>query len=153
MFPDKLILLLSMGWLLTNGFLVTHFIIHNKSFPPFYIMNGIMGGLFLKSLSDISIRYTRGIKCFLEHLGRCSMSIMLWHFLSFKIVSFVYIRTCSLPDYYLASFPYLKVRYLWIAYSIVGILLPLLADYIVRKCQIHILTRIGKLKIREKRQG
>lgn len=130
-FPEKLMLLLSAGWLFVNGFIVTHFQTKIGIFPPFYIMNGIMGGLFLKSLADISIQCVWKGERLLEYFGEHSMTIMLWHFLSFKIVSFGYIKICDLPDYYLASFPFLKVQYLWIVYTVIGILIPLLAEHIL----------------------
>lgn len=144
-FPDKLILLISAGWILVSGFLVTHSLIENRWFPPFYIMNGLMGGLVLKILADISIRCTLEGK-FLEYLGKHSMTIMLWHFLSFKIISVGYIKICGLPDYYLASFPYLDVQYLWIAYLFAGILLPLLANYVSEMVRIGYQQISVKLK-------
>lgn len=128
-FPVKLMLPVSVVWLLINGLLVTYSLIHNMNFPPFYIMNGIMGGGFLKSLADLS-KMCRTERLF-EYIGRHSMSIMLWHFLSYKIISFGYSRLCGLPDYYVASFPFLKVPHLWIAYTIVGVALPLMADWVV----------------------
>lgn len=74
------------------------------------------------------------------YVGRNSLHIMLWHFLAFKIVSFVYIKLCGLPPYYLASFTVLNVDYLWIAYTLVGVVVPLgaavLSHTLIRKLSI-----------------
>lgn len=128
-FPNKFMLPLSAVWLLANGFLVTHSFINNRYFPPFYVMNGIMGGILLKSIADILMK--NRISRFFEYSGKHSMAVMLWHFPAYKLVSFVYIKIHDLPEYFLASFPYLRVPYLWIVYTIIGTALPLLAVYVL----------------------
>ena len=128
-----------------SGLLVSYYVMaHEKisaftvHMPWFYVTNGVLGGILIFSISKIFMRgnHTEWV----AYVGRNSLHIMLWHFLAFKIVSFVYIKLCGLPPYYLASFPVLNVDYLWIAYTLVGIVVPLgaavLSHALIRKLSI-----------------
>jgi hypothetical protein len=56
--------------------------------------------------------------------------IMALHFLSFKLVSYIYILINDLPITNLIDFPVLKIcinlPYMWVVYTIIGVLLPLI---------------------------
>lgn len=60
-------------------------------------------------------------------VGKTTLYILIFHFLSFKIVSYLYIVANGMPIELLSQFPVLKVEssWLWIAYSIVGVALPM----------------------------
>lgn len=64
----------------------------------------------------------------LDFVGKKTLYILIFHFISFKIVSLVYIIINKTPFTELASFPIVENdnKYLWITYSIVGVLVPLL---------------------------
>lgn len=62
----------------------------------------------------------------LHYIGRSTKDILMWHFLSFKIVTFCIIYMCGISIDKLVSFPVLPDCGLWIVYSIVGIFVPLL---------------------------
>ena len=64
----------------------------------------------------------------LDFVGKKTLYILIFHFISFKIVSLVYIIINKIPFTKLASFPIVENdnKYLWIIYSIVGVLIPLL---------------------------
>lgn len=128
----KIIIKSNVFWAVLSftGLLVSYYITaHEKisavtaHMPWFYVTNGILGGILVFSISKILMQY--GHTEWVAYIGRNSLHIMLWHFPAFKIVSFAYIKLCGLPSYYLASFPVLKVDYLWIAYTVAGIAVPL----------------------------
>ena len=64
----------------------------------------------------------------LEYLGKHTMCIIVLHLLSFKVVSYIYVFATKSDSMLLASFPVLDntARYLWMAYSVVGIVLPVI---------------------------
>ncbi len=65
-------------------------------------------------------------KNFLKYIGNNTIIILVYHFLAFKLVSLIIIKTNNLDIKYLASFPVLKSNSLyWIFYSIIGISLPI----------------------------
>lgn len=62
-------------------------------------------------------------------IGDNTMTILTWHFLSFKLVSLFLIIKHSLPIEQLAEYPVIKMfdsGFVWIAYSCVGLFIPLL---------------------------
>ena len=71
----------------------------------------------------------------LTFTGDRTLSILTWHFLSFKIVSLVIIAVYGLSIAHLAEFPVIETyayRGWWAAYLIVGVTIPLLLDYCFR---------------------
>ena len=64
----------------------------------------------------------------LDFVGKKTLYILIFHFISFKIVSLAYLIINKMPFTELASFPIVENdnKYLWIIYSIVGVLVPLL---------------------------
>ena len=88
-----------------------------------YFGLSVVGSLFLTSLGD---RITRidDIKSF-QYIGKRTMAILTWHFLSLKLVTLLRITVEGLPLEELTSFPVIKGGYWWIAYLIIGIAVPL----------------------------
>ena len=64
----------------------------------------------------------------LDFIGKNTLYILIFHFMSFKIVSLAYIAIDKRSFTELASFPVVENNspYLWIIYSIVGVVVPLL---------------------------
>ena len=62
--------------------------------------------------------------------GRNTLTILTWHFLSFKVVSYALIRINDLPITSLAEYPVLRqfddTCYMWVFYLSAGIVIPLL---------------------------
>ena len=72
---------------------------------------------------------------FLKYSGDNSLTILTWHFLSFKVVTLAIIIYYNLSIDNLAHFPrimYFSQMGWWIIYSVVGVLLPLTIHKIVR---------------------
>lgn len=75
------------------------------------------------------------------------MPIIILHFLSFKIVSLVGILIDGSPMFLLAAFPVLYEDGIWwIAYSLVGILIPIVFNYLYINVKNRIVNLIKSKK-------
>lgn len=99
---------------------------------PFYIICSLLGWITIRSISSVFVGYSKKI---MIRIGYNTLPIVLMHFLSFKLVSYVYLQIKGLDLIYLASFPvlYNAPRYLWILYTVVGVSIPLAVNYIYIK--------------------
>ena len=92
-----------------------------------YITGALCGILMTKSLSN-HIQHIPYINRVLTYIGNNTLSILAWHFLSFKLISLLIIYIKNLPIENLAHFPvipdYSKQGW-WIAYTIIGLCIPL----------------------------
>ncbi len=84
---------------------------------------GIIGVLILSS----RIKSTH-LRRFLTFCGESTILILVWHFLSFKILTYILINIYGLPAEELLEFPVHKTlaAYYWPLYMAVGISIPLL---------------------------
>lgn len=80
------------------------------------------------------LSYAR-IASLLAYIGDKTLYILTFHFLLFKLVSYVYIEYSHLPLDNLAQFPVLEVMssWMWIVYTLVGISLSLMIWKLVDK--------------------
>lgn len=88
-----------------------------------YFMLSIVGSLFLTSVGD-RITKIDDSKSF-QYIGKNTMSILTWHFLSFKIITLLRIIVENRSIDELTSFPVILGGYWWIAYTVIGIVIPL----------------------------
>lgn len=78
---------------------------------------------------------TNKILQFIRFIGDNTLTILTWHFLSFKVVSIVLIYMYDLPIEQLSEYPVIRLfdgGYAWFFYSIAGISIPLVLAYINR---------------------
>lgn len=75
------------------------------------------------------------IKKGLLYLGDNTMPIIVFHFISFKIVSFIKIAYYGYDPLMIACHPVISYHneVFWIYYSIVGLVIPLLLNYLFLK--------------------
>ena len=92
---------------------------------PYYIV-AVSGTLGLLSLSFVLKKCP--IRNILSYIGSKTLYILIFHFLAFRLVSYVYLSVNHLPMYYLQQSPVLRDtnQWLWLVYSIVGISFPLI---------------------------
>lgn len=67
-------------------------------------------------------------------VGNNTLNILIWHFLCFKLVSFLIIHLYNLPIGSLAEFPVLKdyaSQGWWMVYTLLGVTMPLLFTKII----------------------
>lgn len=67
----------------------------------------------------------------LDYVGKKTLYILIFHFISFKLVSFILIGIDNRPFTELTHFPVIENNSycLWIVYSIVGVIVPLLIKH------------------------
>lgn len=94
-----------------------------------YYLVAICGVIFIYNVSQI-LSKSSYIKNFFAYIGKRSLSIMILHFSSFKIVSYLIVLYGNKPMSALSSHPVIPdMGGQWIiAYIVVGIFLPLLLD-------------------------
>jgi fucose 4-O-acetylase-like acetyltransferase len=82
---------------------------------------------------------TSKLKNLFYYLGQNTMVIFALHMLCFKIGNLIKITIYDMPIYRLADFQIIKEHnsHFWIVYTIIGISIPLLFDYIMKNRYTH----------------
>ena len=102
-----------------------------------YILGALFGILLTKNVSDYVQRVSWLSKP-LIYIGENTLSILIWHFLSFKLVSLMIIKVNGLPIEMLAYFPVIpeySSKGWWVIYAIVGLVVSL--------CMATLLNSLG----------
>ena len=100
--------------------------------PVFLLASSIAGWIMVYSLAYF-LKLIPVVNTIMVEIGKRTLTILILHFLSFKLVTFCIVKYYDLPDYLLASFPRLYAdKGRWCLYSIVGICIPLLLNIIYR---------------------
>ena len=101
--------------------------------PYFFV--ALLGTIGVLGLS-VRLSHCKGADI-LVYIGNKTLYILIYHFLAFKLVSLLYIRYNNLPIEYLSQFPTLNgsPSYLWVGYSIIGIIIPLIIWKVFSKIQ------------------
>lgn len=83
------------------------------------------------------------IRQLFNYIGNKTLYILTFHFLSFKAVSYLYLKINALPLQRLSAFPTLNDTnaFMWIIYTIVGVTLPLLIWEMVDRIEKQINTK------------
>ena len=74
----------------------------------------------------------------MKFIGDMTLPILIWHFISFKVISFVIIRIYGLPVEFMAKFPVIEeysIKGWWLLYALAGIIIPIL----INTLQKHVL--------------
>lgn len=110
-----------------------------------YTITAILGSLMTMQLSRWvnkleQSKFGNRVREFLVFTGEHTLEILTWHFLSFKLVSFIIVLQESLPFEMLAMFPCVSTPYinLWcVAYTTIGVFLPLFCVWVKDKYLIQ----------------
>lgn len=99
---------------------------------PFYLAASLLGWILLRSLAELLAGPVSKILAF---AGKHSLSIVFWHFISFKAVTLLRIFLRNRNMVLLASFPTMDGQspYLWIAYTLAGMSIPLAIAWVYQK--------------------
>lgn len=109
--------------------------------PAFLLATSFMGWCFLYSIAYFITLLP--IKNFFLAIGKRTLTIVIFHFLSFKIVAIIVVKVYSLPDFCMAAFPNLHGAkgMWWLAYTIVGVGIPVVLNisyrFLVNKISIQ----------------
>lgn len=96
----------------------------------FFALSSLLGWILVYIVSINS----KWIASCVEYIGKHSVWILGLHFLSFKIVTMVYLKIVPESKATLAAYPVVyENNILWIAYTLAGIIAPLLVGYIWHK--------------------
>ena len=93
-----------------------------------FLISAIAGTLMVFKLSCSVNSFDNSMKRFLVYVGDNTLTILTWHFLSFKIVSLIIVYAERLPIERLAEFPVINdytSRGWFILYFIIGMGVPL----------------------------
>ena len=71
----------------------------------------------------------------MDYIGKNTLNILTFHFISFKVVSLLVIAICGLPIEKLADFPVISTNdnILWLAYTFAGVALPIIIGQAIEK--------------------
>lgn len=93
-----------------------------------YTISALVGTIMVFSISKLLLKLDKVSKI-MVYIGDHTLSILTWHFLSFKLVSILLIVIYNLPNSRLAEFPVIEEyawKGWWIAYLFVGVTFPLM---------------------------
>lgn len=113
---------------------------------PFYLLAcSISGWYFLFSLAYL-VKKIYFLKRFFTFIGKRTLSIVLLHLLCMKLVTATMVQIYQLPKYSIACFPVLKIdnKWWWIAYTIIGVFLPILFNVIYNMIVKYFRKRIDR---------
>lgn len=100
---------------------------------PLYAICAIFGTLMIFGISYHIKDFHFKIINFLIYTGGYTFNVLTWHFLSMKLITLFIIIVYNLPFATLQDFPTIKepsFPYLWIIYTLTGVLLPILGTYL-----------------------
>lgn len=98
------------------------------SFFP-YLLCSVAGSIMILIFSDFIYNNSNCFTNIFGYLGNHTMSILIWHFTSFKIVSALILYSKDMPMHMVAKFPTIygsSPNSYWCVYAFVGIVFPLL---------------------------
>ena len=104
--------------------------------PVFLLVSSIAGWFLLYELSNFFMCFPK-INNTLVIIGQSTMSVLIFHFLCFKIINYIgiiFLYPPPKPLFLIAAFPVLFVgRLWWIAYLLIGTVLPIYMNIIYKK--------------------
>ena len=117
---------------------------YNKVLP--FSLSAVSGTMLTIYVSKLIEKRFSILKCFLYYIGNHTLEILALHFLSFKLVSYLIVLLYGFDIAHIAEHPVIKtisvsVSHWWILYTIVGIVVPLLA-IIVWQEVVNLLKKI-----------
>lgn len=99
--------------------------VNGMTILPYYLI-ALSGTIGVISLSKFLTEHQ--FANVLVYIGNKTLYILTFHFLAFKLVSYLYIKLHGMPIGFLSQFPVIKESpdWLWPFYSIAGVVFPLL---------------------------
>lgn len=112
---------------------------------PYYVMCSLLGWILLRSVAEL---LSGKCECILALCGKHTMAVMFWHFIAFKLVTLAVILLRGDNLLLLASFPQLdgSESGLWVAYTIVGVGVPVLIGIGYEKAKKRIIKQTARSK-------
>ncbi len=113
---------------------------NNYTNPIFFVLVSVMGWVLIEAVADVLIKFNVATRVWCI-LGRNTLSIVVLHFLCFKIVNAIGVLINGEPGYMIAAFPVLyKGGLWWILYTVVAVAIPVLLN----ECRKKMFTTWGE---------
>ena len=102
--------------------------------PVFMLTASLLGWFMLYSISYF-LKQIPLTKKPLIIIGKRTLSVVIFHFLVFKLVAAVIVRYYGIPAFCIAAFPHLfgNRGLWWLAYTIVGVCVPVILNFFYHK--------------------
>ncbi|HVT01497.1 MAG TPA: acyltransferase family protein [Patescibacteria group bacterium] len=137
---NKYLMLLSFLFLVINSFYVRIEMSSNAYSDPFsFVINAVVGTYFIFGIAKfITAKKLKGMGL-ITFIGLNTLPLLALQLLSFKIVNLIQVIFYHYPSYMVAKFLILDGSHgWWIAYSLVGIFVPLAVVYAYKKIKSYI---------------
>ena len=107
---------------------------------PYWII-GFLGCIMILYIS-VLLQETR-LASILDYIGKHTLHIMIWHFLSFKLLTLLFVKIGVMPQEYLLSFPVPPGTQhgLWIIYSAIGVVVPIATKILIERLSKKLLRK------------
>lgn len=110
------------------------------SSPIFLLVTSLAGWVLVREAACLTAPLPC-VRAALAYLGRATMPIVILHFLSFKLVTWLGLLATGGEPYLLAAFPiYFTGGAWWLAYTAAGLVLPLAANAVYKKIKNTVLA-------------
>lgn len=114
---------------------------NNIENPLFFVAMSLAGWFLLYGIAELLVKNSWKVNSGLVYISVHSIPIIALHFLCFKIVNLAAVVVYGMENYMVAAFPVLMLSEAWwIAYTVVGLSVPLL----LRKVAIYIRNKIRR---------
>ncbi|MCX6308133.1 MAG: hypothetical protein NTY32_04605, partial [Bacteroidia bacterium] len=103
--------------------------------PFVFLLLSCAGCYFILWLAHTINTKTKHLCNLFDFIGKYTFTIMALQYLAFKLVALLQIWACDYPIRYLAYYPVIpkNTHYWWIAYTVVGIAVPLFLGFVAEK--------------------
>jgi fucose 4-O-acetylase-like acetyltransferase len=113
--------------------------------PIFLLITSISGWLLIYEMSYY-LSLVKVLNTILKIIGNNTMSVMVFHFLCFKGVTYLQMHIYDLPQSAISAFPVLyNMPLWWLVYTIVGLSIPIATSLLYKKYIIK--NNIGDIKV------
>lgn len=117
-------------------------LVDNQYINPAFLLSTSLAGWALVYSGCSLLCAVAPVRAALCYLGRATMPVVALHFLAFKLVTWIGLAVTGGENYLLAVFPvYFTGGAWWLAYTVVGLLVPLIFRELFRKIASKIIKK------------
>ncbi len=117
----------------------------NSDYILIYLIIAVFGIIFIYDISKILDVKCKYINVILAYIGEKSLSIMIFHLIAFKIISYIIIVNEGLSINILSSHPIIEnVQWYWtVLYILIGVTVPLFLERCYRRSKSFVLSKFN----------
>lgn len=116
-----------------------------------FLLISCSGCYMLLTLAHFIDKSNKYLSVLLDYIGKYTFTIMVLHYVSFKIAILIQIWICDYPLKYLAYYPVIpfNTMYWWLLYTVIGISIPLFVSYSLSNIKNWILKINSSIKTKQ----